>query len=92
MHCPASSSYLCILATLFLLVVGCTEAFSFLSPGGSRKSARVVARGPPAAAAAVASVLAAPRFPSLVVRQAASAAGEVDVRLLLGGVNGWICD
>lgn len=84
MQCPASSFYLCILATLFLLVVGCIEAFSFLPPSSSSESARVVTTGPLTAATAVASFKAAPRFPSLIVRQAASAAGEVDVRLWLG--------
>ncbi|KAM3568383.1 hypothetical protein VYU27_009494, partial [Nannochloropsis oceanica] len=79
MQCPASSFYLCILATLFLLVVGCIEAFSFLPPSSSSESARVVTTGPLTAATAVASFKAAPRFPSLIVRQAASAAGEVDL-------------
>ena len=89
---PASSSYLCLLATLLLLLVlGCTEAFSYLAPASSRQSAGLMARGPAAAAAAAAGggPYATPRFPSLLVRQAATAAGEIDVRLLSGGMDGW---
>ena len=88
----SASSYLCLLATLLLLVLGCTEAFSFLSPGSSRQSARLMARGPAAAAAAAAAAagpFAAPRFPSLLVRQAATAAGDIDVRLMSRMMDGW---